>query len=113
MSLAISLEPILLSDDGNGGIRVGNTRVTLDTVIAAFNSGYTPEEIIINFDTLELADVYSVIGYYLRHKIEVDEYLKKHEKEATELQILLESRYDRVNLRERLLARKQQTETVN
>lgn len=107
MTLSITADTLPLREDEEGAIRVGNTRVTLDTLIAAFNSGYTPEEIVINFDTLNLADVYSIIGYYLRHKSEVDKYLNKREEEAQELQKLFEARQNHVNLRERLLARKQ------
>lgn len=41
-----SAEPIPLSEDEQETIRVGNTRVTLDIVIAAFQEGATPEEIV-------------------------------------------------------------------
>ena len=53
MTMQITTEPIPLTEDDNGVFRVGGTRVTFDTVIAAFNDGATPEEIITDYPTLE------------------------------------------------------------
>ncbi len=41
MSLIIVETPIPLKTDVDGVVRVGNSRVTLDTVIAAFTEGAT------------------------------------------------------------------------
>ena len=57
-------------------VLVGKTRVTLDTVVAAFLAGATAEKIVEQYPSLQLADVYSVIGYYFQRKTEVDTYLK-------------------------------------
>ena len=67
MSLLVTSEPVPLVTDLDGVIRVGATRVTLDTVIAAFQEGMTAEGIVEQYPSLRLADVYSVIGYFLRH----------------------------------------------
>jgi len=72
MILAPAPEVVPLVADAHGVVRVGNTRVTLDTVIAAFADGATAEEIAQQYPSLYLADVYSVIGYYLRHTADVD-----------------------------------------
>jgi uncharacterized protein (DUF433 family) len=61
--------------DADGVAYVSGTRVTLDTVITAFLEGGTAEEVVEQYPSLQLSDVYSVIGYYLRHKAEVDAYL--------------------------------------
>jgi uncharacterized protein (DUF433 family) len=61
--------------DRHGVIRVGGTRVRLDTVIFAFNEGCTAEEIVSQYPTLKLADVYAVIAYYLNNRVEIDAYL--------------------------------------
>jgi uncharacterized protein (DUF433 family) len=63
MSLIIIDTPIPLKTDVDGVVRVGNTRVTLDTVIIAFKEGATAEEIVSQYPSLLLADVYAVIGY--------------------------------------------------
>jgi uncharacterized protein (DUF433 family) len=99
-------EVIPLSTDNDGVIRVGNTRVTLDTIVAAFKEGATAEEIAYQYPTVSLADIYSVIGYYLRQKTEVDAYLKRREKFAAEVRRENEARFDATGIRERLLARR-------
>jgi len=93
--------------DEHGTIRVGRTRVRLDTVVYAFNQGHTIEEIVSHFPVLNLADVYAVITYYLNKKAVVDEYIKQGEEEADELQYEFESQPGYQVFRERFLARKE------
>ena len=66
MTISNAREPISLSVDTDGVIRIANTRVTLDTIVAAFLEGATAEEIAQQYPTVELADIYAIIGYYLR-----------------------------------------------
>jgi uncharacterized protein (DUF433 family) len=75
------LERVPIHTDADGVVRVARTRVTLDTIVGAFESGATAEEIAQQYSSVPLVDVYSVITYYLRHKPEVDTYLKKREDE--------------------------------
>lgn len=98
--------PLALAEDGRV-IRVGGTRVTLDTVIGAFERGATPEEIAQDYSAVSLADVYAVITYYLRHRSEVDEYLERRVREHAELRREIEGRPEYQEFRERLLARVQ------
>ena len=91
--------------DGDGVIRVAGTRVTLDTVVEAFQQGATAEEIAQQYPSVALADVYSVIGYFLRHETEVNAYLLSRRKEAAQLREENERRFDPAGVRERLLAR--------
>ena len=65
-------------------LRVGTTRVTLDTVVSAYKGGASPEEIAESFDTLRLADIYAVISYYLRHVDEVEAYIAEGDALAAE-----------------------------
>ncbi len=95
-----------LAANAAGAILVGGTRVPLDTVIGAFNNGETPEEIAIQFDVLRLADVYCVVAYYLQHRAEVDAYLARREAQAEEIRKRDMVRYDQLDIRERLLARR-------
>ena len=74
MLLVPTTELIPLVADANGVIHVGRTRVTLDTVIAAFLEGSSAEEIGEQYSSLQLSDIYSAIGYYLRYRVEVDTY---------------------------------------
>ena len=64
MPFSIEPESIPLEIDANGVIRVGGTRITLDTIVAAFGQGATAEEITHQYPSLHLADVYAVIAYY-------------------------------------------------
>jgi uncharacterized protein (DUF433 family) len=104
-TLAIATEPLPLHTDQGGVVRVGGTRITLDSVIYAFKEGSTAEQILEDYPSLRLADVYAVIGYYLRHKEEVDAYLREQGRQAEEVRRQDEARFDRQGIRERLLAR--------
>jgi len=61
-------EVVPIETDADGVIRVGKTRVTLDTLITAFNDGATAEEIAQQYPAVSLADVYAVIAYYLKRR---------------------------------------------
>jgi uncharacterized protein (DUF433 family) len=106
MTLVIEPHPIPLRKDSSGTWRVGDSRVLLDLVIHAFNAGRTPEEIVQSYDTLHLEEVYSVIAYYLAHRVEIDAYLKQREAEADSLWEEIKGRSDYQEFRERLLARR-------
>ena len=77
-------QPPPLYEMDNGAIRVQGTRVSLDTVIAYFNHGYTAEDIVQSFDTLKLRDVYAVIAYYLDNREAVDAYIRRQEEKGEE-----------------------------
>ena len=85
MSLTIHPDAPPLRIDETGTVRVGKTRVVLEAVVQAFRDGATPEQVVQDYDTLELADVYGVVAYYLRHREEVDAYLADRDREAAEL----------------------------
>jgi uncharacterized protein (DUF433 family) len=106
MSLTLVNEPIPLVTDANGVVRVSKTRVTLDTIVTAFLEGATAEEIVEQYPSLQLSDVYSIIGYYLRHKAEVDTYLLERQHRATEVRQEAERRFSPEGIRDRLLARR-------
>ena len=106
MKLSIEHEITPLTADADGVVRIGGSRVTLDTVVNAFNEGADAEEIMKRYPSLELADIYSVIGYYLRHRGEVDAYLKDRESFASEVRRQNEARFPKTGIRERLLARR-------
>jgi uncharacterized protein (DUF433 family) len=109
MSLPISKEPIPLATDADGVVRVGGTRVSLDSVIFAFNEGSTPEEIVQQYSTLNLAHVYAVITYYLQGQSEVQVYLDRRRTQREEIRKEIESRFDPYGVRHRLLARRKST----
>jgi uncharacterized protein (DUF433 family) len=105
MVQAATIEPIPISTDANGVVRVAGTRVTLETIVDVFNTGATPEEIAQDFPVLRLADVYAVITYYLRHREEVEAYLDSRRTAAEEMRKEIEAHSPQHGLRERLLGR--------
>jgi uncharacterized protein (DUF433 family) len=106
MTLAIAAEPVPFMVDPDGVVRVGKTRITLDTVVIAFLEGATAEEIAQQYPTLDLADVYSVISYYLRRRPEIEDYLQQERQKAETVQKQNESRFNPHGIRDRLLARR-------
>jgi uncharacterized protein (DUF433 family) len=109
MSLSISTEPVPLETDADGVVRVGGTRVSLDSVLFAFNEGSTPEEIVHQYTSLDLAHVYAVISYYLQHRGEVEKYLVARRQQRDDIRKEVESRFDPQGIRDRLLARGRRT----
>lgn len=58
-----------------GGWRVADSRVSLDSIVHAYWEGKSPEAIADAFPTLMVEQVYGAIAFYLRYQAEVDEYL--------------------------------------
>jgi uncharacterized protein (DUF433 family) len=111
MTLAILAEPAPLQANEDGVILVGKTRVTLDTVVSVFNQGATAEEIVNRYPSLNLADVYATIAFYLKHQSEVEAYLQQRQQQAQEIRVINQARFDPQGLRDRLLARKAARQT--
>jgi uncharacterized protein (DUF433 family) len=105
MLLAVTMEQVPLDTDAHGVVRIAGTRVTLETVVDAFNAGASSEEIVLSYPSLQLTDVYAVIAYYLRYKAEVDSYLEAEERAAAEARERYGINETSRQLRERLLAR--------
>ncbi len=92
--------------DAHGVVKIGGSRVTLDTVVRAFVRGATAEEIAQQYPSISLADVYATISYYLQHRTEVERYLEKRGKQAKAVREQNQQRFDQSGIRERLMARK-------
>jgi uncharacterized protein (DUF433 family) len=109
-TLTLHPEPPPLVADATGTIRVGGSRVTLDVVVRAYESGMEPEAIARAYDVLDVADVFGAVAYYLRHRTEVQAYLHRREEEAARLRSLVEANQPPGLTREELLARRSQRE---
>ncbi len=96
--------PLVMGTDGV--MRVGGTRVTIETLVAAFSEGATAEEIAQQYPSVSLADVYQVIGYYLRHSSKLDPYLAARQQKMDDTRSSNESKYPPPGIRHRLLARR-------
>ncbi len=100
------VDAIPLTKDANGVYRVGDTRVTLDVIVRAFNRGATAEEIAQDFTSLQLSDIYQVIGYYLKHSSEMTSYFAERHSQERDLLLAHESEWSPRGLRDRLMARR-------
>jgi hypothetical protein len=95
-----------LREDPAGVFRVGKSRVLLELVLRAFKAGATPEAIVQSYDTLNLADVYAVIGRYLAAPAPFEEYLRQCDHAAGDARRRIEEfQGPQGNLRAILLAR--------
>ena len=99
---------IPLNQDHAGTIRVKGSRVTLDTLVGIFKRGDTLDEIAEGFPSLTLAQIDAVIGWYLNHQSEADEYLEEGYIEAERLRREIESQPEYIAFREKLLRYREQ-----
>jgi uncharacterized protein (DUF433 family) len=107
MSLVLERETPPFREDESGAIRIGNSRVLLELVIHAFQDGASPESIMQRYSTLSLSEIYSTIGYYLRHQQEIEFYLKeRHQLAESVRERLSEIQPDLSLIRSRLLAQR-------
>jgi uncharacterized protein (DUF433 family) len=71
---------------GNG-YYVSGVRVSLDSIVYAFNEGQSPEAIQGNFPVLNRAQIENAIAFYLDHQTEVDQYLANTDRQLEMLTI--------------------------
>jgi uncharacterized protein (DUF433 family) len=72
-------EKLYVRLDEHGAMRIGNSRVMLDSIVAGFEQGHSPETLQQQYPTLSLEEVYGAITYYLAHTDEVHAYLKRQD----------------------------------
>jgi uncharacterized protein (DUF433 family) len=99
-------EPVPVQWDEDRVLRVGGTRVRLETVIGAFQNGSVPEEILLKYPSLKLTDIYAVITYYLWHTEAVEAYLEERRQAEAAVREENVARFPNQGVRERLLARR-------
>jgi hypothetical protein len=87
---------------------VTGSRITLDTLVGAFQKGATAEQIQDSFPSLSLRDIYGVIAFYLEHQSEVEDYLQTRRAEAEAIRREIEGRQDTAGFRARVRARQAQ-----
>ena len=108
MALAIRTPIVPLSQDSSGNIRIGNTRVTLDSVVTAFRNGSTAEQLAHEFPVLQLDEIYATIAYYLQHRTEIDNYLSDQAIESQTTRESIERDQATQRMRKRLLELRRQ-----
>ena len=81
--------PLVQWEDGS--IRVHGSRVTLHTIVARFRVGDSLEEIHDGFPTVSLAQINTIIDWYLHNQAEVDAYIEQEDVEAEKMRQEIES----------------------
>jgi uncharacterized protein (DUF433 family) len=76
-------------EDRNGGYYIAGTRISLDSVVYAFERGNSPEAIQESFPVLKRSQIYGAIAFYLDHQAEVQRYLESEERRIQESTIPL------------------------
>lgn len=92
--------------DEHGTVRIGRTRVTLETLIGAFAQGATPEELHDSFSTVSVEDAYAVVAFYLNNRDVVEAYIRRQDEADEAVRREIKARLDASGLRARLLARR-------
>ena len=77
--------------DEHGVMRVGDTRVSLDSIVYAYLNNESPEFIRQGFPVLSLEEVYGAIAYFLGHRMEVEAYLERQARDAAAWKAKLEA----------------------
>ncbi len=90
----------------DGAYKIAGSRVSLDSVIVAFQRGASAESIQRSFPTISLEDVYGAITFYLANQQEIDEYLRAGDALFAELEARSRLKYS--NLHNRLRAQKKE-----
>jgi uncharacterized protein (DUF433 family) len=107
MTIEILADAPPFRTDSDGTLRIGTSRLLLDLVIRAFQDGATAETIVQRYPSATLAEVYSIIAYYLRHPEAVDKYLAERERQAESVRQHIEVHQENLTeIRHRLLNRK-------
>lgn len=103
-------EVVPLRTGADGVVRVGGTRVTLDTVVEAFQDGATAEDVVQQYPSLVLADVHQILGYYLKHADELRAYFTSGRRIRKRRVVKGKLRCDPWGVRERLLGRRKEVQ---
>jgi len=77
----IAIDVPLWTDDDHV-IRVHGTRITLYTLIKTYLLDESIQSLHEGYPDIALSDLYTLIGYYLAHRDEVDSYISNIENEA-------------------------------
>ncbi|MGA1283328.1 MAG: DUF433 domain-containing protein [Prochlorothrix sp.] len=69
----------------NQGYWISGTRISLDSIIHAFQQGLSPESITQNYPLLTLEQVYGALTFYLANRADLEAYLQAEEKQFVQM----------------------------
>lgn len=87
--VTLKADPLPLVRDTTGVIRVGGTRVSLDSLLASYLAGASIDDLRAGFPELSLYEIHTSIAYYHKHLDEVRRSLdsRRQQAEAAETRI--------------------------
>ena len=91
MSLTLGTEEIPLTRDASGTIRVGKTRISLESVAYAYQEEPSAAAVQEAYPSLSLSDIHLVLGYCLRHPEELKEYLEEQRRSGSQIRLEMEA----------------------
>src|ERR1700686_3367888 len=65
-----------------GAYRIGDTRVSLDSLVYLFREGMSAESMVENYPALTLEQVHGALAFYLGNQNEIDQYLAEGQRAA-------------------------------
>ncbi|HJT26472.1 MAG TPA: DUF433 domain-containing protein [Pyrinomonadaceae bacterium] len=86
-----------------GGVRVRNSRVSLETILIRTQVGDTVEEIHDGFPTVSVSQIKEILAWYFDNKADVDEYIRQGQEEGERLRQWVESQPGYKERHEKLL----------
>jgi uncharacterized protein (DUF433 family) len=93
-------------EDSGGVLRIGRTRVSLDSLVAAYNEGASADELAEGFPTLTLGYIHATLGFYHQNRADLDAYLEHARTEEDRLQEETQRRFQTDAGRDRIVARR-------
>jgi uncharacterized protein (DUF433 family) len=73
-------------EERDGGYYIAGTRISLDSIVHAFQNGESPEEILRSFPVAgPLVRIYGAITFYLENKETVEAYLREQDRRWEEI----------------------------
>ena len=77
-----------------GGWRIADSRVSLDSIVYSYWENKSPETIAEEFPTLSVEQIYGAIAFYLKNKVEIDHYLSQQDIKWQQLAQESEARHE-------------------
>ena len=86
--MGVAISPLLVKTPGvcGGRLRIEGTRITVNHIVGLYQSGYTAEEIMREYEHLPPAGVYAALAYYQANQSEVEAALAAEKAEAARLE---------------------------
>jgi uncharacterized protein (DUF433 family) len=104
--LALIPPHAVLREDGDGVLRIAQTRITLDSLVGPYGDDAPADTMAHGFAALTMDEVRAALEHYLAHRSELDEYLRRQANQRRAARAEAERRCPPASIRARLIARR-------